>query len=511
MSANKVILNDETLIDLSGDTVTENDVTSGVIFHGPDGEQRIGKAPKAVFKDKSIVFFGNRVADVVGKFASKTGATCYDFTFDNLRASMYSFGSQFNASAIVEAIVSGDYADIYSKVSYVSDELKADFQARLEVMETLDWSSVDYIICTLGRDDWGYSNKNSYKTSMSAGIIEKILTKYPNISFVKATPIYGFTTQTKNNDFLYNSTLMSLFNNCNGATKHFPAGNYVINEFGAAFSSTDIYFTAAGTSTLLKGSFTSKGQTFSTINIYSTGDGSTYMLMYDNIVVKHTTSGSLSGSEWIDETYKNLYIEEITEVGFENGLSFEGHFVFSDEDVDAVYTLFSSASEVYNSGDYVGAVFPNLWEAVPTSDTIFVDNVRFTSNEKTFSSIKIVTRVYSNPKGLDVYYDNILVFDGARDSWVDEAYRTITVPNEYDVIYAGDEVGLGDGLGESCSLTTYVEADKELSSELGIQVIDCYSIGINKYTKGHFYADPEYTKLSDAGNELVATYLATHL
>lgn len=42
MKANKIILNGETLIDLTGDTVTEEKVLQGEIFHKADGTQGVG-------------------------------------------------------------------------------------------------------------------------------------------------------------------------------------------------------------------------------------------------------------------------------------------------------------------------------------------------------------------------------------------------------------------------------------------------------------------------------------
>lgn len=43
MAANKVTLNGETIIDLTTDDVTEDDVKSGVTFHLPSGEQAVGR------------------------------------------------------------------------------------------------------------------------------------------------------------------------------------------------------------------------------------------------------------------------------------------------------------------------------------------------------------------------------------------------------------------------------------------------------------------------------------
>lgn len=42
MGANKIILNNEVLLDLEGDTVTEADVKSGITFHKADGSPAIG-------------------------------------------------------------------------------------------------------------------------------------------------------------------------------------------------------------------------------------------------------------------------------------------------------------------------------------------------------------------------------------------------------------------------------------------------------------------------------------
>lgn len=42
MVANKIQLNGETLLDLSQDTVTKDDVTLGVTFHLPNGKQAVG-------------------------------------------------------------------------------------------------------------------------------------------------------------------------------------------------------------------------------------------------------------------------------------------------------------------------------------------------------------------------------------------------------------------------------------------------------------------------------------
>ena len=45
MKVNKIILNDQVLMDLSEDTVTPETVSEGITFHGSDGELHTGTRP----------------------------------------------------------------------------------------------------------------------------------------------------------------------------------------------------------------------------------------------------------------------------------------------------------------------------------------------------------------------------------------------------------------------------------------------------------------------------------
>lgn len=54
MAINKVVYGADTLIDLSEDTVTENDVLSGATFHSADGEQRTGTVVTAPINDTGV-------------------------------------------------------------------------------------------------------------------------------------------------------------------------------------------------------------------------------------------------------------------------------------------------------------------------------------------------------------------------------------------------------------------------------------------------------------------------
>ena len=65
---NKVIYNDETLIDLSGDTVTEADVTEGMVFHLANGQAATGtKSNPIQFRIKWINYDRHHL-DATGKY-----------------------------------------------------------------------------------------------------------------------------------------------------------------------------------------------------------------------------------------------------------------------------------------------------------------------------------------------------------------------------------------------------------------------------------------------------------
>ena len=56
MAINKVTLDGNDLIDLTQDTVTEQDVASGKTFHSADGEQRVGEQAPPQLYAHTIIF-----------------------------------------------------------------------------------------------------------------------------------------------------------------------------------------------------------------------------------------------------------------------------------------------------------------------------------------------------------------------------------------------------------------------------------------------------------------------
>lgn len=63
MNANKVILNGEVLMDLTMDTVTEEDVALGKTFHKADGSEAIGSYKKLVLQEKTATENGEVLPD----------------------------------------------------------------------------------------------------------------------------------------------------------------------------------------------------------------------------------------------------------------------------------------------------------------------------------------------------------------------------------------------------------------------------------------------------------------
>lgn len=60
MARNKIIYGNETLIDLSGDTAKESDVSLGKIFHKADGSQAMGMAElklKSEVINETLIFY----------------------------------------------------------------------------------------------------------------------------------------------------------------------------------------------------------------------------------------------------------------------------------------------------------------------------------------------------------------------------------------------------------------------------------------------------------------------
>lgn len=80
MSANKVILNGETIIDLTQDTVTEDSVALGYTFHKANGEKSVGKASFSNTKPNGQPISVSTEADMTALLESGNVGSVYKYT-----------------------------------------------------------------------------------------------------------------------------------------------------------------------------------------------------------------------------------------------------------------------------------------------------------------------------------------------------------------------------------------------------------------------------------------------
>ena len=119
MATNKIIYGNDTLIDLTGDTVTASDVASGKTFHGKDGVQTVGTAtaPTEITPSNS-----ERVQLIVGntyKIKNWNGYAIESYTnvnpseegeyftagFKVMTASGYAYTNRVSPSAMTETVL----------------------------------------------------------------------------------------------------------------------------------------------------------------------------------------------------------------------------------------------------------------------------------------------------------------------------------------------------------------------------------------------------------------------
>ena len=165
---------------------------------------------------KKIVFFGDSITgnyvpplDIPSMIAALTGADCYNAGFGGCSMATGAFRTQFSMAAIAKAINENDYSIqeesgveiayqqettsgfVNSGIDYVPDHI--------DMMENLDWSTVDYAIIFYGTNDFTNAREldnasDKYDTTTYKGAfrysVEKILSVYPNIKILPITPMW---------------------------------------------------------------------------------------------------------------------------------------------------------------------------------------------------------------------------------------------------------------------------------------------------------------------------------
>lgn len=169
------------------------------------------EAESARFAGKKIVCFGDSIFanfqepyDIPSMLETLTGATVYNAAFGGCCMSDNNQTRKlFTMCRLVDSIVAGDFtAQKNSGVSINYAGTSIDYvPERIETLESIDWSEIDYITISYGTNDWNSNydldNENDPDdTTTYLGAfrysVEKLLTAYPNIKILPITPLWRF-------------------------------------------------------------------------------------------------------------------------------------------------------------------------------------------------------------------------------------------------------------------------------------------------------------------------------
>lgn len=161
---------------------------------------------------KTIAFMGDSIignfydsTGVCAVLAEQTGATVINCAFGGTRLAysvgasiQYTYMNAISGAGLSDAIASGVWTDQDEAIEGLTG-VPAYFSDRLDAIKAIDWSEVDFIMWEYGTNDFMnrvmlsdtsdptnlYAFDNAYRHA-----IETILTAYPNIRIITATPIY---------------------------------------------------------------------------------------------------------------------------------------------------------------------------------------------------------------------------------------------------------------------------------------------------------------------------------
>jgi len=161
------------------------------------------------FYGKKIVCFGDSITgnfpaplDYPSMIAEITGATVYNAGFGGCCMSDNGQTRKlFTMCRLADSIVAGDFSDQEeSGVSITYAGTSTNYvPERLAMLESIDWSDIDYITIAYGTNDWnsnyGLDNAdNPLDTTTYIGAfrysVEKLLTAYPNLKILVITPLW---------------------------------------------------------------------------------------------------------------------------------------------------------------------------------------------------------------------------------------------------------------------------------------------------------------------------------
>lgn len=86
-----------------------------------------------------------------------------------------------------------------------------------------------------------------------------------------------------------------------------------------------------------------------------------------------------------------------------------------------------------------------------------------------------------------------------------------TPTQRFFAVSGGFESGSNHPLAEDKTLKDYVDAHSALVDDYNVQVVDCFNIGINDFTRPHFFTASDWTHQNENGRKRIATYLAANI
>lgn len=180
-------------------------------------------------KDKIVVNFGDSIFgnkrppnDVSTAIAIKTGATVHNLGFGGCQMSEHrTWWDAFSMYRIADAVSSGDFTlqetalseGISPPPETYADRLPSYFTESVNLMKSIDFSTVDYITIGYGTNDWtdgvsldGVDKKDitTFKGALRYSL-EKLMTTYPNLKVLLLTPTYRFWLDATTLEFVEDS------------------------------------------------------------------------------------------------------------------------------------------------------------------------------------------------------------------------------------------------------------------------------------------------------------------
>lgn len=153
---------------------------------------------------KKLVCFGDSITgafldgtDYPTEIAKRTGMTVYNVGFGGSRIGAHSADyDPFSFYRLVDAIISKNFQGL--KVQFI--DRPSSYDPRVQILEAIDFTTVDYITIALGTNDWGANTPDegatnedptSFRGAARYGL-RRLLEAFPQIKVLVISPFYRY-------------------------------------------------------------------------------------------------------------------------------------------------------------------------------------------------------------------------------------------------------------------------------------------------------------------------------